>query len=166
MARRFLARGPRRGPSLRNSNIRAWAASLIGNSTANNTQVNTVIADAASYATTSANTKHAGTLLRIRGSISIVPATAGGQISIGVCIADVGETIQAPNNVAFGQDEDVLWWWQANAPTATIVIAKDIDIGAKRRLDVEQQVMLSYIFTGMGGASVFNAYLRCLVLVP
>jgi len=166
MPRRFLSRRSRTGGSYRNAMLRVWTAAVTDFSTANNTQINTVLADAASFATTAGNTKHIGTLVRIRGCISVIPGTPGGSTNLGIHISDVGETIQSPATAAFGQDEDLIYWCRKLHPTATTLVEFDLDIKAKRRLDVEQQVMLSFIHQGMAANSVMLGNVRCLFLVP
>jgi len=167
MPRRFLSRRSAGGSSFRRSGaMRVWTSSTFNTSTANNTQVNTVVADAASFGTTPGNTKWIGTLLRIRGFLSVTPGTPGGSFNLGLHLSDVGESVQDVSTAAFGQDEEVLYWRISSTQTAVVTFPFEIDVKAKRRFDVEAQLMLSYRFLGMAANSVLIGNLRCLFLVP
>jgi len=133
------------------------------------------LADAADFAVTPGNTKHVGTLVRIRGTINVHPNDTLGTITVGmgIMLADFAEVTAAatpnPFGVAFGLDEDVLWWktleWN-NVIKADRSFHLDIDIKAKRRMDIEGTVtMLAAAQGNTAGVSIFGN-LRLLWLVP
>jgi len=169
----FRRRGFRRTfRAQRNNNMRVWTAAVVTQQDISSGFVAT-IADAAAFATTAGNTKHIGTLVRIRGHITLVNTTANtATASYGFAITDVGEQagLPSPNSSVFGRDEDVLAW-EANrlvhgSSVGGYPLYIPIDIKAKRRLDVEGQVSL--ILDTIAAANVILAEfsLRCLFLVP
>lgn len=152
----------------RNNNMRVWTAVASGQGLTTGTQVDATIADAAAFATTSGNTKHIGTLVRIRGHISFDNSTStAANVAWGISLADVSETIQNVDTSAYGRDEDVLGWEAFRQLQGSTVmngtIYKEIDIKAKRRFDVENILVLS--LTGITGVDA-DFSLRCLFLVP
>jgi len=172
MARRFLSGGFRRGSSsaVRNASMRVWVAAL-PSITVNAISTNfvSVIADPASFATTPGNTKHVGTLLRIRGSFSFVGSANQENMFCGIIKRDIGESTQLVNSVAFGQDEDVLTWdcfRVSNSSGPGVTNAWVIDVKAKRRFDVESELAL-VVATGTAVPNVVvQGCIRSLWLVP
>jgi len=158
--RRFS--GPRYGSRIdrKNQYMRVWSA-IFQDTTATSSPVTVTLADAASFATTSGNTKHIGTLVRIRGTVTWV-GTASGVFGLGVRIKDVNEGFVSPPSTVYGQDEDLLYWTTGQAAVSGQTFVFDLDIKAKRRLDVESVVQLDW--QSPTGFLVFNA--RCLFLVP
>jgi len=129
------------------------------------------IADAAAFATTSGNTKHIGTLVRIRGQISIQNTTANAaHFSYGISLRDVTETEVSPNSSTWARDEDVLVW-EANRIAHGSSVGGyptyiNVDVKAKRRLDVESIVNLRIGTTAAEGVLLASFSMRCLFLVP
>lgn len=169
----FRRRGFRRPMrATRNSNMRVWTAVTDTDVDFFSGFVGT-IADAAAFATTSGNTKHIGTLVRIRGHISINNTTANtATFSWGISLQDVGEqgTAASVNSSTYGRDEDVLAW-EANRYAHGSSVAGNpvyipIDIKAKRRMDVESTITLEMDTIAATGVLLAGFSLRCLFLVP
>jgi len=173
-----MSRAVRRFKSFRrgsgaNSRLMVWTSTFISQSMTTGTQVDDIICDVASFGTTSGNTKHAGTLLRIRGHISVLDGSEESQFAWGICQCDVAETvggnIQSVLSVDYGADEDVLAWEVMRIPpdgSNTVgqgVMNFHIDIKSKRRMDVESNIVMSYRSTT---GTVVAGNVRCLVLVP
>lgn len=160
--RRFQQRG-RRFAVRRNANMRVWTAALISQNLTTGTVATITLADAASFATTSGNTKHIGTLVRIRGTITWDNGNAAKNIfGMGISLYDVSEASGNPSAVTYGQDEDMLQWTTGVLPASGIGVI-DIDVKAKRRFDVETVVRID--MNGITNHTV-SGNLRCLFLVP
>lgn len=164
---RFVRRGFKRGGRVnvgKNSYMRVWVAFAVGDTLAGGVATNFIIAQPAGFATTSGNTKHIGTLVRVRATLGLV-GVANTFSALGVRQVDVAESATpiSPLNVAYGQDEDVLDLQMFVHPTATVNWNATIDIKAKRRWDVENELSLDVI--GGGNGSVFCVG-RALFLVP
>jgi len=154
----------------RNQNMRVWTAVTLADQEIFNDPAFTV-ADAAAFATTSGNTKHIGTLVRIRGHISIFNTTANtATFSYGLSLADVTETTPSVTTSTWARDEDVLVW-EANrlahgSSVGGFPTYIPIDVKAKRRLDVEGIVKLEIGTTSSEGVLLASFSLRALFLVP
>jgi len=154
----------------RNANMRVWTAATLADQEIFNDPSFT-IADAAAFATTSGNTKHIGTLVRIRGQISIQNTTANAAtFSYGISLHDVTETTASVTTSTWARDEDVLVW-EANRIAHGSSVGGyptyiNIDVKAKRRLDVEGTVQLEIGTVAAEGVLLASFSFRCLFLVP
>jgi len=153
-----------------NKNMRVWTAVTLLDTEIFNDPGFTV-ADAAAFATTSGNTKHIGTLVRIRGHITIQNTTANAaDFSWGISLADVTETTVSVTSSTWARDEDVLVW-EANRIAHGSSVGGyptyiPVDVKAKRRLDVESIVKLEIGTTAAEGVLLASFSLRALFLVP
>lgn len=151
--------------------MRVWAPFVSNITLGNATQNTFTLADAASFGTTSGNTKHIGTLVRVKMTISVVTPDPGGTYNYGIFIQDVGETVQNPSSVNFGQDEDLLAWdifnvGQSAPDAATGIDVIHLDLKSKRRFNVESELAMTHIFGGQTGNSFVIVSGRALFLVP
>jgi len=148
----------------KNSFMRVWVSFNVGAEfTAGVPQVFT-LADPAGFATTSGNTKHIGTLVRVRADFGL-EGTAGAFSGWGIRQVDVAESAAAINPLlaSYGDDEDLLGRALFCHPTATVHWNDRIDIKAKRRWDVENVLVLDV----MPAASLTGQCVgRALFLVP
>jgi len=159
-----------RSNARRNANMRVWTAVTLADQEIFN-DPSFVVADAAAFAVTSGNTKHIGTLVRIRGHISINNTTANdATFSYGLSLADVNETTPSVTTSTWARDEDVLLW-EANRIAHGSSVGGDpvyipVDVKAKRRLDVEGIIKLEIGTTAAEGVLLASFSLRALFLVP
>lgn len=149
MARRFLSRRSRGGSSFAKRKF-GWASRVVS-FTANGTVQKTILCDVADYFGSASNAKHAGTLTRIRGNLSLFDAGDTGILwAWGIVVNDVGEAAADLNNpltAGFGADEDVLTWWigriAGGGPLGDFhSMNLPIDVRVKRRLEVESEISL------------------------
>jgi len=162
MARSFLRRRSRGASSARRKF--GWT-SVIVSQTTNGAVQKQVLCDVGSYFGSASNAKHAGTLTRIRGNLNLFDDGASGDsFGIGIVMNDVGEVaadFSSPQVAAFGEDEDVLFWWVGRATSGGGGnLNLPVDIRVKRRMDVEAEI--SIIMLSATSNIVFGN-LRCLV---
>jgi len=162
MARRFLSRRSRAGSSVRRKY--GWTAAIVSQ-TNNGAVQKQVLCDVGSYFGSASNAKHAGTLTRIRGNLNLFDDGAtGDSFGIGIVMNDVGEVaadFSSPQVAAFGEDEDVLFWWVGRVTDGGGGnMNLPIDVRVKRRMDVESEI--SIIMLSATSNIVFGN-LRCLV---
>jgi len=154
--------------------MRVWAAQRAVQVMTNDTPTKIILAQPVDFATTAGNTKHIGTLVRVRGFLNLVTPEPGAQLSIGIAINDIEEAqgTDAVNNVAYGQDEDILTWQThalgAGQPSDSpnSIDNFEFDLKAMRRCDVESTLVLDMITTGNTGNSIVTTQFRSLWLVP
>jgi len=163
MARRFLSRRSRGGSSFAKRKY-GWTASIVSQTTDGNVN-KIVICDVADYFGSASNAKHAGTLTRIRGNLNLFDDGASGDsFGVGIVMNDVGEVaadFDSPQVAAFGQDEDVLFWWVGRATSGGGGnLNLPIDVRVKRRMDVESEISVIVL---SATSNIIFGNLRCLV---
>jgi len=111
------------------------------------------------------------TLLRIRGSFSCYADTTAPDIAAYIAVFDKDVTAPSPLAVTTYVEEDVLWTWTGSiwavaTGAGEASVRCEIDVKAKRRLDVEGTVQLEIGTTAAEGVLLASFSFRCLFLVP
>lgn len=159
-----------RGRRFASSRTMAWCSQAQVNTlVANGTGATILLADAGNLARSTGLEKKMATLLRIRGSVSILPDTAVSGptwIWYGIHLKDVGEPAPGPTSFVYGDDEDVLLWGTkcllSNTVSNTAVMF-DIDVKAKRVLESEHELEMNISNDATSANDIrFMLNLRCL----
>ena len=150
-----------------------WTIAVGSDQTADGTPtVEIAILDGADWETNSGGLEH-GTLLRIRGWLSVskvAVSAAATTVFFGIYVTDVDAPVNAfPPDVASFYLEDVLWTWgtrfeagNASAIEVPVAYNRDVDVKAMRRITSDQTVRLAVI-TSIDSGITFSTVLRSLV---